>query len=62
VRDIHARTSILVLARLWKRIVRATQDHHVGLHIRTVIAAEARRVPGGRFGLFRWAARRRRSR
>jgi AraC-like DNA-binding protein len=49
VRDIQARTSIRVLARLWKRIVRATGDELVGLHIGTAI-------PGHRFGLAARAA------
>jgi len=49
VRDIQARTSIQVLARLWKRIVKVTGDEVIGLHIGTVI-------PGHRFGLAARAA------
>jgi AraC-like DNA-binding protein len=48
-RDITARTSIVVLARLWKRILRATGDDFIGLHIGTVIR-------GDRFGLAARAA------
>jgi AraC-like DNA-binding protein len=44
VRDLHARTSIVTLSRLWKRLVRATDDHVLGLRIGTVI-------PARRFGL-----------
>jgi AraC-like DNA-binding protein len=44
VRDVNARTSILVLARLWRKILRLTQDEFVGLHIGRAIRAE-------RFGL-----------
>jgi len=44
VRDVNGRTSIIVLSRLWSRILDLTGDPFVGLHI-------GRAVPGERFGL-----------
>jgi AraC-like DNA-binding protein len=44
VRDVHGRTSIVALARLWRRVMRATDDDFVGLRIGSS-------VRGDRFGL-----------
>jgi AraC-like DNA-binding protein len=48
-RDITARTSIVRLAKLWKRVLRVTNDPFVGLHIGSSVRAE-------RFGLGAHAA------
>jgi AraC-like DNA-binding protein len=50
VRDVNARTSILVLSRLWKGVLRATRDPFAGLTI-------GKTIPGERFGLAVHAAK-----
>lgn len=44
VRDIHGRTSIVRLARLWRRVMRRTEDDFIGLRIGTSVRPD-------RFGL-----------
>ena len=40
VRDVHARTSMLVLARLWRRILRVTGNELIGLTIGSTVRGE----------------------